>query len=317
MKKQIYIIALILCVVGIFAYAIQNSEFKTRGGSNKIRIVTSFYPMYIAMLNLTDNIDGVELKNLTKPTAGCLHDYQISPEEMIKLSEADVFVINGAGMEAFLEKVIQSLPELKIIDSSQDIIYIVNRARDNHEHHDHGKEKAKADDDYEINPHVWLSITRHIQQIRKISDELKTIDTRNAKKYEENANIYISKLESLKKDAHSVLDQLKNKEIITFHEAFPYFAEEFYIHVAATLEQSPETQPSAGEIKDLIKKIKKHKAKAIFAEPQYSADIALMISKETKIPMYTLDPIVTGSPDKDAYINIMRQNVDSLIKALK
>ena len=85
------------------------------------RIVTSFYPMYIAAINITDGIDGVEVVNMTKPQTGCLHDYQLSTGDLTTLEKADAFVINGAGMEAFLDKVIRQQKNLKRIDASKDI----------------------------------------------------------------------------------------------------------------------------------------------------------------------------------------------------
>ena len=69
------------------------------------RIVTSFYPMYVATINITDGVDGVEVYNMTKPQTGCLHDYQLMTEDMKTLEKADAFVINGAGMEDFMDKV--------------------------------------------------------------------------------------------------------------------------------------------------------------------------------------------------------------------
>jgi len=69
------------------------------------RIVTSFYPMYVATINITQGVDGVEVHNMTKPQTGCLHDYQLMTEDMKTLENADAFVINGAGMEDFMDKV--------------------------------------------------------------------------------------------------------------------------------------------------------------------------------------------------------------------
>ena len=85
------------------------------------RIVTSFYLMYIATINITQGIDGVEVTNMTKPQTGCLHDYQLATGDLKTLEKADAFVINGAGMEAFLDKVVNQQKALKIIDASKDI----------------------------------------------------------------------------------------------------------------------------------------------------------------------------------------------------
>ena len=87
------LIVLILC-------ACTDKNVKKEG---KLNVVTSFYPMYIATANIVDGVSDINLKNLTSQTTGCLHDYQITTQDMIKLSDADVLVINGGGMENFID----------------------------------------------------------------------------------------------------------------------------------------------------------------------------------------------------------------------
>ena len=84
-------------------------------------MVTSFYPVYIMALNITEGIDGVSVDNMAGQQTGCLHDYQLQNRDMQNLETADAFVINGAGMESFLSKVLEQLPELPVVDSSEGI----------------------------------------------------------------------------------------------------------------------------------------------------------------------------------------------------
>ena len=81
-------------------------------------VVTSFYPIYLFALNLTDGLDGVEVHNLAAPGTGCLHDYQLQTGDMKKLAQADVFLINGAGMESFLPGVTDAFPDLPVVNAS-------------------------------------------------------------------------------------------------------------------------------------------------------------------------------------------------------
>ena len=117
---------------------------------------------------------------------------------------------------------------------------------------------------------------------------------------------------------HAELDGIsdENKNIITFHEAFEFFAEEFNLNVVGVIEREPGTYPSAGEVAEIIDKIKQVNAKAIFVEPQYSRSAADTISKETKVPIYVLDPVVSGEYENDAYEKIMRENLKNLKEAL-
>ena len=81
-------------------------------------VVASFYPIYLIALNLLDGIEGVELVSLAEPTSGCLHDYQLQTSDMKALAQADVFLINGAGMEGYLEGVFEAFPALPVADAS-------------------------------------------------------------------------------------------------------------------------------------------------------------------------------------------------------
>ncbi|NLM45927.1 MAG: zinc ABC transporter solute-binding protein, partial [Firmicutes bacterium] len=89
--------------------------------SDGLTVVASFYPVYIAAANITDGVEGVELVSLTGPQTGCLHDYQLSPQEMIALETADLLLVNGAGMEAFLDKATSAYPDLKVVSASANI----------------------------------------------------------------------------------------------------------------------------------------------------------------------------------------------------
>jgi ABC-type metal ion transport system, periplasmic component/surface adhesin len=264
----------------------------------KLTILTSFYPMYISTINVAKDVDGVQVINMTQPQTGCLHDYQLTPADLVKIEGADVFVVNGAGMESFIDKALKQQPDLKIIEASQGIELI-------------------KDSTGEENPHVWVSVTDNIAQVRNIAEQLSTIDSTHAAQYQANADAYIQKLEALKAEMHQKLDGVKNKDIITFHEAFPYFAQEFNLNIAAVIEREPGSEPSPKELEDTIEIVRDSKIIALFAEPQYPAKAADTIARETGAKVYTLDPAVSGDLTPDAYINIMEQNLKTLEEALQ
>jgi metal cation ABC superfamily ATP binding cassette transporter, binding protein len=275
----------------------QSAEKKTE---KPFRIVTSFYPMYLATINITDGVDGVEVTNMTKPQTGCLHDYQLMTEDMKTLEHADAFVINGAGMEDFMDKVTGAQKEMKIIDASRGIELI---------HDDEGD-----------NPHVWLSVTDAIAQVRNIADQLKEADPTHADAYEKNAAAYIEKLTALKTEMHAALDHVPHKDIVTFHEAFPYFAKEFHLNIIAVVEREPGTEPTPSELQETIEQVNALPTKVLFTEPQYSPAAAETIARETGAKIYTLDPVVTGEATpaaKNAYIDTMKKNMEVLKEALQ
>lgn len=264
------------------------------------RIVTSFYPMYVATINITDGVDGVEVYNMTKPQTGCLHDYQLMTEDMKTLEKADAFVINGAGMEDFMDKVTEQQKALKVIDASRGI--------------------ALMHDEEGDNPHVWLSVTDAITQVRNIADQLKEADPAHADSYEKNAAAYIKKLTALKSEMHASLDNVPHKDIVTFHEAFPYFAKEFNLNIIGVVEREPGTEPTPTELQETIEQVNALPTKVLFTEPQYSPAAAETIARETGAKIYTLDPVVTGEATpaaKNAYIDTMKQNMKILQEALQ
>jgi len=271
----------------------------TQNSSSKVTIAASFYPMYIFALNVAKDIPNVNVIDMTKPTAGDLHDYAVTPADMKNLEGAKALIINGAGIEAFMGKITSQMPNLNILDSSKGIPLI------------------KGQGDERDNPHLWVSISNAIIQVGNIGDQLSLLDPTNATKYKENTNAYIKKLEAQRDKMHLALDGIKNRDIITFHDAFPYFAKEFNLNIVALIESKPGSEPSAKEMSEIIDKVKSLKVKAILAEPQYSPKAANTISAETGSKVYTLDPVAMGPMEADAYINIMESNLKTLQEALK
>ena len=278
----------------------QGSSTST-GADKKFTIVTSFYPMYISTLNITKEIEGVQVVNMTKPQTGCLHDYQLTPEDLKTLEKADAFVINGAGMEAFLDKAMKQQPQLQVVDGSKGIVLL--------------EDKNGAP-----NPHVWVSVSNAILQVQTNARQLSALDPVHADQYRSNGEEYISRLSALRTTMHTSLDNAPYKEIVTFHEAFPYFAKEFNLHIVTVIEREPGAEPTPKELEDTIEQIKKSNIKALFAEPQYPSKAADAIARETGAKVYTLDPAVTGDAKPDAYndyITVMEGNLKTLQEALK
>ena len=300
--------SILLCLITATCLALTGCGSNTANTSadnagkkdGSVRIVTTFYPMYIDAINIAKGIDGVSVTNMTKPQTGCLHDYQLTTEDMKTLEKADILIANGAGMESFLDKVIKGQKKLTIIDASQNMELL--------------------ETDGEKNPHLWLSVTANIQQVKNITEQLKKADPKHADAYQANADIYIQKLEALKKEMHNTLDKVPHKDIVTFHEAFPYFAKEFGLNIIAVVEREPGSEPTPNELQAVIQQIKPLSSKVLFTEPQYAPSAAQTISRETGAKIFTLDPVVTGESTADAmdaYLVTMRKNMATLKEALQ
>ncbi|MEG2378012.1 MAG: metal ABC transporter substrate-binding protein, partial [Clostridia bacterium] len=274
------------------------SSCGSTGGGGRFNIVASFYPMYVTLLNLTEGCDGVTVTNLTDTNVGCLHDYTLTTGDLKKLSSCDMLVINGAGMEPFMDKIKENSKSLYIVDASRNVKMI----------EEHG----------ETNPHVWLSFPELFSQIKTVKDELCKRDPQNAAVYEENMRAYTDKLNVLMIEAHEKLDGFKGQKIVTFHEAFDYLARDYGIDIAATIVRDEHSAPTPAEIASAIELIKKDGIRGLFTEPNSTDGATATIATATGRKVYTLDPVVTpaeGVADKDAYIVAMGKNIEAVAAA--
>ena len=263
--------------------------------SNEFAIVTSFYPIYIIAKNVAYNINDVKVVNMTSPHIGCLHDYSVTTEDMKNLEKADIFVTNGAGMETFLDKITERYPNLKTVELSKSIRLI--------------------DDGDDINPHIWMSVNNVITMVKNCVEALCQADIKNCDIYKKNGNSYIKELSDLKIKIDERLKKFRGENIITFHEAFLYFAKDYDLNIITVVEHNPGIGPSAKELADLIDTVRRLKIKYLFVEVQYSSSSADIIAKETGVKVFTLDSIATGADDRDAYIKAMEKNSSVLIGA--
>ena len=299
-RTKVVILAIMALV--LFSACTPKKTVQVQGDVNKentIKITVTFYPLYVSLLNITDGVERIELSLLAPPDTGCLHDYQLTTKDMKKIENSNILVANGAGMEDFIEKILETKKDSLIIAS----------------------EGFELTDN---NSHVWVSPEGAIHQTQRIVEGLSHLDPSNATKYVMNGNAYLLKLQNLRNHMHSILDEYSGKKIVTFHEAFPYFASEFNLEIASVIEREPGEAPGPKELKEQISEINSIISDgnkiALFAEPQYSSSAAEIIAKETGLKVYELDPCVTGNLKseyiKDSYITAMKKNAEVLKEAL-
>ena len=304
MKKKILTLSIIAIIVIVVILLAVNVNEQTK---SKFNIVTSFYPMYIATLNITDGVDDVQVSNLTKETTGCIHDYVLTTTELVTLTKADVLVINGAGMESFMDKVISNFKDLPVIDSAKNVELIKEECHEHEHHNGHS---------HETNSHTFVSVKNYIKQVQNICDGLVKLDEKNKEKYELNTRKYIANLEELDNEIFNTIGSLENKNIITSHNSFEYFAREYSLNVVGIIESEHGKTPSAGEIAKIIETINEDKVRGVFVEEGANQRVVETILKEVNINKYILNPVTSGKNNKDEYINIMNKNLEALKEAL-
>lgn len=293
MKNKYVFVTVMLAVllflgVGLTEIYVNHTEEKEDG---QYTVVTSFYPMYIAALNVVGENDHIRLENLSEPQTGCLHDYQLTPADMQLLSTADAFIINGGGIESFLGEVAEQYPELTIINASEQVDLI------------------------EDNAHAWMNIEDYMTQVKTIEAELSAADPADAEQFSENTESYLAKLSSLKEQADAVKPLTEGKNIVIFHEAYEYVAEEFGMQVSYVMDLDEERQVSAGEVADVVRTVTDGGVRVILAEELYGKDMGDTVESETDAKICYLDTLVRGDYDADSYLNAMQQNITLLKEA--
>ena len=344
-----FLCILIVCTLAVMAYehAYEHTEGKTgvvggvSGASDSTKntdeaddmltVVTSFYPMYIATLNIVDGVDGVRLENLSEPQTGCLHDFQLTPEDMKLLSTADVFVINGGGIESFMSDVAKAYPNLDVVEACEDVALLSDDEADSDHDHDHDADtesesdhnhdhdadiESESDHDHDHgdeNAHAWMSVPRYRTMVKTIASHLAQKDEAHAEEYYANAEKYDAKLAELEKEQDSLKDLTGGQNIIIFHEAYEYVADDFSMNACYLLDLDEERSVSAGEVKQVIGAIKDDGVSVILAEELYGKSMGDTVSRETDVHMVYIDPLNRGGYDKDSYLDGMEHNIE-LIK---
>ena len=197
--------AVMLCAILLVGMGFTSLYVRQTAGETKnhdLTVVTSFYPMYIAAMNVIDDAEHVKLKNLSEPQTGCLHDFQLTPEDMKLLSTADVFIINGGGIENFMEEVAKTYPNLTIIEACKNTSLLAEDIYENgHEKDEHAgeaHEEGHVHEDTDVNAHAWMSVSAYESQVQTIAEGLSQADPKHREKYETSAGEYLEKLDKLK-----------------------------------------------------------------------------------------------------------------------
>lgn len=342
-----FLCILIVCTLAVMAYEhtagktgaagemsdTSDSEKNTDEADDMLTVVTSFYPMYIAALNIVDGVEGVRLENLSEPQTGCLHDFQLTPEDMKLLSTADVFVINGGGIESFMSDVAKAYPKLDVVEACEDVALLSEDDADSDHDHDHDAD-AESDSDHDHdheadaesdsahdhdhgdeNAHAWMSVPRYRTMVQTIASRLAEKDAKHADEYYANAKAYDAKLAVLEEKINSLKSLTNGQNIIIFHEAYAYVADDFSMNACYLLDLDEERSVSAGEIKQVIGAIKDDGVSVILAEELYGKSMGDTVSRETDVHVIYIDPLNRGEYDKDSYLDGMEHNIELIKEA--
>jgi zinc transport system substrate-binding protein len=298
-----------------------------QGDEGKARVVVTIAPLE----SFTRAVGGDRVAVRCLCTATGPHHYQPDTRDARLLSKADLFLAVGLTLDdSFADAMIRTArkPDLPYVKLGEELpeSALLEMTHDCCKHGDEGH--AHHHDKWD--PHVWLGIPEAVQIVEQIRDQLTKVDPAGKDVYAKNAAAYVTKLRDLHQEGKKLLADRPVRRIVSFHEALGYLAKSFDLEIADVIEQGPGDEPTQGHLKDLVKVCKdpKKPVAAITVEPQYAgSSSATIVQRELRrekitMPLATIDPLETAEASDlareggDWYLIRMRQNLDSLAKAL-
>ena len=308
MKKK-GIALLLLLAVAFTACGTEGTE-KDRT-KDKLTVVTSFYPIYLLAQEVVQGAKNIELENMAQPQTGCLHDYELSVSDMRLLEQADVFIINGGGMESFLEQALERYPNLVIVDTSEGISLLEEEA---HHHADAQEEEEDAHEHghtHEGNAHIWLSPERAAMQAAHISAALSSLDQAEAAIFARNTAEFEQETAALLQEARQI-SLPQGTPAAVFHEGFAYFAELFEMETIFGVFIDEYQIPSAKELTEAAKEAKTHDIRFFLTAADDGRIYAETLAGETGEAVTVLDPLTTAAEGNPSYTERMRRNIETI-----
>ncbi len=274
---------------------------------NTLSVTASFYPVYTAALQVVGDTQGVEVRCLTQPATGCLHDYQLSPAERFVLEETDVLILNGVGAEAFLESTLASLPALRTVDTSAGL-----NLEQEHSHEHEGHTHAH-------NEHIWMNPVYYAYQVEVIREALCAADPSHAAAYTRNATQYIQKIKQSAAALSEAAGALSVEAALVFHDSMTYVAHTLGWDVLATLplgEDSGISASAAAAAADAVR----GKETVLLYDNQYAVQMTDLAQYAARSAVVVLDSAVlprVGVADSEAWLHAMAANTQALKEAAK
>jgi len=296
---------------------VKEEETKTDSETEKDKLIiyTSFYPMY----DLTKKVGGdkVEVTNLV-PAGTEPHDWEPSSSDIVSLENGDMLIYNGAGMEHWVEDITQALQNknLKLVEASKGVELVEG----GHSHEEEEHEEEHEEEEHGFDPHVWLSIRNAKKEMEVIKNALVEADPGNKEYYENNYTTYAAEFDELDAKFTEELSKLQNKDIVVAHEAFAYLCKDYGLNQVAVEGLSPDSEPDAKRMAEIIEFAKENNIKTIFFEELVSPKVAETIAFEVGAETDVLNPLEGLTEEQisagEDYLSIMGNNLEALIKAL-
>jgi zinc transport system substrate-binding protein len=248
----------------------------------KIHVVVTVLPQKL----FVDKIGGEKVEtNVMVESGASPHSYSPKPSQMRTITQADIYFTIGVEFEEiWLKKFVNQNRDLLVIDSAKDI----EKNRSNHHHH-------------EIDPHIWVNPVNVKIIAKNITKALISQDQNNSQYYQKNLKLFLTELENLDLKIKKILAKVpKNSAFMVFHPSWGYFASQYGLRQIAVEVEGKE--PKMKALVQLMKKAKKEKIRAIFAQPEFSDKSVNILAKNLHINVVKVSPLAENWADNLIYL---------------
>ena len=296
MKNKFLVVLLVILTIVIlglplYFFLTQNTIVVNK---SKPKVAVTIFPIYDIVKNIAgDKVDVT----LVLPIGTSVHTFEPKPTDIAKLENVQLVFKVGVGLDDWVEKMVP--PNVSRVDLSASVNLL----------------KSTDLEDGVYDPHYWLSVDNALLIAIKVKNEMVTLDPENAAYYENNLSSYSKQLDKLEKYINSELKDEKGKGIVTFHNAFTYFAYDNGIDILATIEPFPGKEPTPIYLKQVLQVIENNNVKVLFKEPQLSNSLLTSFVNDLGVKILTLDPL-GGNENTDTYIKMMKYNTNEIKKGL-
>jgi zinc transport system substrate-binding protein len=264
-----------------------------------LKIGATLHPYYSWTANIVGNLSGYEVRALL-PGDIDAGDYQPRPEDIKKLADLDVLVVNGIGHDDFI------FPMLKASGNTRATIIRVNTETP----------LIRLRRGTGVNSHTFISFSNAVQQTYAIQRGLAKLRPRDAAALQQNAAEYARRLRLIKSKAAVQLADAKMTRVVTVHDGYGYLMQEFGLEVGGVVQPAHGLTPSATELRDMVALLKREKIRVVFSEETFPPPLLKVLREEAGVNVYIISHIASGPFTADKFEREMQQNVDTMIRAL-
>ncbi len=261
-------------------------------------VVATTYPLYLAAKNVVEDTPGVTVQTLTGSASGCLHDYQLSPADRLRLDSADLVLLSGAGAEVFLEDLLDTLPG-QVVDTSAGLSLLTGC----HDHHDHDHDHEES-----YNEHIWAGPAHYAGQVAAVTQALCAMDPANRAAYTARGEAYRQAVEAAGRRLQAAVAALPSKRCIIFHDSLAYLAADSGLTVELAITVGEDAGVSVEDLSAAQRLLAADPGMLVLYDNQYTVRYSAIDSLVPPSQVLALDTGVTGDGNLTDWLDAMAYN---------